>query len=183
RGVLDGERGELRNGEPGHAHGQGLRAQAGAGANGAARLAAVAGEEDADVELVAIRLHLLEEALDAGELSLALVDELPLVRPERLPGPVHGDAAPARRLHQLALVPATGRVRPGLDGAVGETPRGIRHHEGLVVLEDVAEPLALGTGAERVVEREQERLRTLERHPAAGAAERFREAAYGAVDH
>src|SRR2546430_3341904 len=47
------------------------------------------------------------------------------------------------RLHQLALIPAAGRVCPRLDGAPGETQGAVRHHPGLVVLEHVAEALAL----------------------------------------
>src|SRR2546430_5805080 len=86
------------------------------------------------------------------------------------------------RLHQLALIPAGGRVCPRLDGAGGETQGAVRHHPGLVVLEHVAEALALRARAERMVEREQERLRALERGAAPAAAEVLAEFANDAAD-
>ena len=60
---------------------------------------------------------------------------------------------------------------PGLHGAVGQRPGLVRHDERLVVPEDVAEPLALRTGAQRVVEREEQRPRPREPHAALRAAE------------
>ena len=173
--LLDRERGELGDRHPGHPHRQRRRLQTRAAADRARRLAAVAREEHAHVQLVAVRLDLLEESIDAGEPAVALVDEGALGLAERVPRPRHVDAGAPGGFQQLALVPPARRVRPRLHGAAGERPRAIGHHQRLVVLEDVAEALALGAGAERMVEREQERLRPLQRGPAAAAAERLGE--------
>jgi hypothetical protein len=64
--VLDGAVTELGDGGPAHADGKRLRLEPRPRAAGAARLAPVARKEHAHVELVAVRLHLFEEALDAG---------------------------------------------------------------------------------------------------------------------
>src|SRR4030095_875813 len=99
--------------------------------------------EDPHVQLVAVRLDLLEEAVDAGELAVALVHEgapplVPLVpRPRRL------EAGALGRFQQLALIPLAGGMRPRLHRAAAETERAVGHHQRLVVLEDVAEALAL----------------------------------------
>src|SRR2546430_2878660 len=84
RGV-DGERGELGDREAGNPHGErgGLEPRAAAGR--ARRLAPVARQEDAYVELVTIRLDLLEEPLDAGGAPVALVDERARLGGKRLP--------------------------------------------------------------------------------------------------
>src|SRR5262249_47025508 len=159
----------------GHAYGEGGRLEPGALANRAARLAAIAREEDPHVQLVAVALDLLEEAVDAGELALALVHEgaLPLV--QLLPRPRGIEAGALGRLEQLALVPLARGMRPRLHRAAGEAQRAVGHHQRLVVLEDVAEALALAAGAERMVEREQQGLRPLQRGAARAAPERLGE--------
>ena len=74
-------------------------------------------------------------------------------------------------LSSSLLVPARRTDAPGLDGAVGEASApGSGHHARLVVAQDVAEALALGAGAERVVEGEEQGLGPLERRPAGRAA-------------
>ena len=75
RGV-DRERGELGDRESGHADRQRGGLEPGAAADLAHGLAAIAREEDAHVELVPVRLDLLEEPLDAREGAVAGVDEL-----------------------------------------------------------------------------------------------------------
>src|SRR6185503_2275178 len=114
-------------------------------------------------------------------LPVALVDEGPLVLAELLPGARGIDAEPLRRLEQLALVPAAGGMRPRLHGAAGEAQRAVGHDQGLVVLQDVAEALALQAGAEWMVEREQQRLRALQRGAAGVAAKGLGEHAASAV--
>ena len=86
-------------------------------------------------------------------------------------GPVHVDLAAPGDAEQLLLVPLARRVPPGLDGAAGERGGGVRDHAPLVVAEEVAEPLALGARAERMVEGEEQGLGPLERRPAGLTAE------------
>src|SRR2546425_10924923 len=91
-----------------------------------------------------------------------------------------------RRPPRSTLFPYTTLFRsrgPRLDGAAGQAPRRVRDHEGLVVAEDVAEPLALGTGPDRVVEREEQRLRALDRELAGDAPELAREDPRPAAGH
>src|SRR4030095_548564 len=111
RRAVDRERRELGDGEPGDAYGQRGRLEPGAAAGAADRLAPVARGEDAHVELVAVRLALLEESLDARKAPVARVDERAGVLGQLLPRRRGVEPAPPRRLHQLALVPAAGRVR------------------------------------------------------------------------
>src|SRR5207244_6095115 len=147
------------------------------GAGRAARLTSVTREEDPHVELVPIRFDLFEEALDAGEAAVAVVDESPLVFAELLVGRVEIEPEPLRRLDELTLVPLARRIRPRLHGAVGERASGVGHDAGLVVLEDVTEALALRARTQRVIEREEQGLGTLERDRAGRAAQVLRERA------
>src|SRR2546425_4742877 len=158
RRALDGQPRELRDGEPRHLHGERRRLEPRARAHRAGRLRAVAREEHAHVQLVAVGLDLLEEAIDAGELAVAVVDEAALALAQPLPRNLEIYPGPPRRLHELALVPLAGRVRPRLDRARAEAEGAVANDERLLVLEDVAEALALRAGAERMVEREEQRL-------------------------
>ena len=97
-------------------------------------------------------------------------------------GRVRIEARALGRLQQLALVPLAGGMRPRLHRAAAEAQRAVGHHQRLVVLEDVAEALALAARAERMVEREEQRLRPLERGAARAAAEGLGEHAAPAVD-
>jgi hypothetical protein len=123
------------------------------------------------VELVAVRLHLLEETLDAAEAVGAGVDPLTIGGRQVAVGHRHVDPPLLGGLEELLLVPAPGGVGPRLHRAVGKAPRGVGDDEALVVAEDVAEALALRAGAERVVEGEEEGLRPREGRLAARAAE------------
>src|SRR5439155_27350562 len=96
-----------------------------------------------DLDAAPIRPARLEDPSDAREAPDAGVDELARGRRQLLPRRFGVDLEPPGRLHQLALIPAAGRVCPRLDGAPGETQGAVRHHPGLVVLEHVAEALAL----------------------------------------
>src|SRR3990172_2047787 len=137
----------LGDGEPADLHRQGFGLEAGARAAGAGELAPVPREEDAHVELVAVGLHLLEEAADPGKVAVSLLEPL-LVRVREIRIGTRDVQAPALgRLEELLLVPAPRRVAPRLDGAVGEAPRRVGDQARLVVAEDVAEALAVRAGA------------------------------------
>src|SRR5262249_46466047 len=138
---------------------------------GAGDLAPVAREEDPHVELVPVALDLLEEAPDTAEVLVALVHPAAHGLGQLRIGTVHVDLPPAGHPEELLLVPLARRMSPGLDRAVGERRGPIGDHPRLVVAQEVAEPLALGTGAERMVEGEEQGLRALERCAAGLAAE------------
>src|SRR6267378_7367805 len=171
RRAFDREPRELRDGQPRYLHGERGGLEPRARAHGAGGLGAVAREEDAHVQLVAVGLDLLEEAVDAGELAVAVIDERALALAEALPRDIQVHARAPRGADELALIPLARRVRPRLDRAGAEAERAIGDDERLVVLEDVAEALALRAGAQRVVEGEEQRLRPLERGAARPAAE------------
>src|SRR5262249_25897674 len=139
-------------------------------------LGAVAGEEDPHVELVAVPFDLFEEPADAAEVVVAVLDPAPDLLGQLPVGDVDVDLAAPGDPEQLLLVPLAGRLPPGLDRAAGERERRIGNDARLVVAQEVPEPPALRTGAERVVEREEERLGTLEGDPAGVAAEALAEA-------
>ena len=77
----------------------------------------------------------------------------------------------ARRALQLGELRAIVRLAPRLDGILLDRLRRIRHDQLHVELDDVAEAVTDRTGAERVVEREQARLRHLVRNVARAAFE------------
>ena len=90
--VGDGEGGGLADVLVVDEDGAGFGAEALAAAVGAEGVAAVFGEEDADVELVFFALERGEEAADAGEAAAAVFDEALLLGGEIVPGDVGGDA-------------------------------------------------------------------------------------------
>src|SRR5262249_37483347 len=118
RRLLAGECGEVGDGEAGHLHRERRRPEAIARARRAPRLAPLAGEEDAHVKLVTVRLDLLEEPLYAGEAAVAVVDEPTLVLAEGLIRRVEIEAEPLGGLYELSLVPAPRRIGPRLHGPV-----------------------------------------------------------------
>ncbi len=162
---------EVGHAGPRHPHREGLRAQPPALAARAGRLAAVAREEDPHVQLVTVGLDLLEEAADPGEPAAAVVDPAAILLGQRRVRHRRVHPALLGRLQELLLVPAARGVRPRLHRAVGQALGLIRHHPGLVVAQHVAEALALRAGAERVVEREEQRLGAGQGDPAGRAVE------------
>ena len=139
-----------------------LAAQARAAAVGARQIAAIAAEEHADVHLVFLLLEPLEEAADAVVVvAIALDDEPALVLREIGPRHVEAHAVRLGDALQRRQVRAVVRLGPRLDRALVDRLRRIGHHEIEVQLDDVAEAVAGRAGAERVVEREQARLRIL----------------------
>src|SRR3989475_6963858 len=143
RRRVDGERGELGDREAADPHGErgGLEPRAAAGR--ARGLAPVARQKDAHVELVTVRLDLLEEPLDAGEAPVALVDERARLGGKRLPGRVGVELVPARGLQQRALIPLARGMRPRLDGPVGQALAPIAAARRLVAPQQLSETLAL----------------------------------------
>src|SRR4029079_1462308 len=80
---------------------------------------------------------------------------------------------------QLGHEPAVVRLVPGRDGAPGQAAAGVRDHQRLVDLDQVAEAVAGRTGPEGVVEGEEARLRLLEGGATVRAVEALREAQLG----
>src|SRR5215813_3009978 len=126
------------------------------------------------MNLVFFPLEPAEESTDAVITALGIVsgpvdhESLFVVR-EFFPGHVQTDAPCARRFLEFRELCAVMRLAPRLDCAVLNRLRRIGHDEIDVELDDVAEPVARGTRAEWVVEREQSRLRIFV-GDAAGAA-------------
>ena len=78
-------------------------------------------------------------------------------------------------LLQLRELRAVMRLAPGLDRALADRLRRIRHDQLHVELDHVAESMARRARTERIVEREQSRLRILVGDPASAAFEAFAE--------
>src|SRR5258708_40093592 len=100
------------------------------------------------MELVAVGLDLLEEALDACETVAAFVDPLPVFLVELGVGTCHVHAPLLRRLDELFLVPASRRMGPRLHRALAQAAGRVGDDQRLVVAKNITEALALGAGAE-----------------------------------
>ena len=182
---------ELRA-RPGHTHGQeaavavfgggqhririGLRAQppqqclelqARTTAVAAGRVAAVLGQEHADVHLVGLALQVAEEAAHAVPLlvpvalpaRVALDHPVALRQRELAPGRVARNAGIARVLHQVVLAFLPGGGLQGLDGAIAQGLAVVGDDKAEIHADDAAEAAACLAGTESGVEAEQRRLR------------------------
>src|SRR2546421_11258792 len=125
---------------------------------GAERVASVLREEDADVQLVLLRLKPLEEAADAVPTVLALDDGALLLSREFLKGHVHRNLLLTAEASKLRARPVVLRLRPRLDCALGERELWVRDDEVEVEADCVAEALTGRARAERGVEAEESRL-------------------------
>ena len=115
------------------------------------------------MDLVFLPFEPAEEALDPLEAGAVAIDDEPLlVLGEIHPRHIEPDPA-ARGALQLGELRTVVRLAPGLDGVLLNRLRRVGHDQRHVQLDDVAEPMAERTGAERIVEREQPRLRHLVR--------------------
>ena len=170
--LADGERRHAIDGAARHLDVARLAPQPGAAAVRAGQVAAIAAQEHADVHLVFLPLEPAEEAADAlVRVAVAFDDEALFLVGELRPRDVEGDLRLLRRALQLGELRAIVRLAPRLDGAFLDRLRRIGHHQIHVELDDVAEAVAGRAGAERVVEREQPRLRILVRDAALPALE------------
>ena len=137
-------------------------------AAGAGRVRAVPREQHPDVDLVALGLEPVEEALDAVEVAAALDQDLALVgREAARPGRRCARSTAGRRgrgRRTPTRRPACSRARPAARESV-------RRGSGIDLLQvhadDAPEALAGRTRAERRVEREERRRRIAELAPAA----------------
>ncbi len=142
-----------------------------AAAVGAECVAAVLGEEDADVELVLLALERGEEAADAGVVAAAFPEEFLLVGVEVVPGDVGGDGCGLGEADHLAVVGAVLGRGPRGDGALREGAGAVGEDEVGVEVDGVAEALAAGARAVGIVEREEAGLRLAVSAVAGGALE------------
>ena len=116
----DGECGGLADVLVVDENGAGFGAEALTAAVGAEGVAAVLGEEDADVEFVFFALECAEESLNAGVGAVAFFDEALLVVGQIVPGDVGWDVGGFGGADHLAVMRAVLRGAPGGDGTVGE---------------------------------------------------------------
>jgi hypothetical protein len=163
------ERRDAIDGAAGDVHVAGLAAQPCAAAIRAGQVSAVAAQEDADVNLVFLLFEPAEEAADSVVVVVAFDDEVPLFVGEFAPGDVEPELRLLRCPFQLGELGPVVRLAPWLDRVLIDRLQRVWDHQRHVQLDDVAETMAGRTGAERIVEGEQPRLRILVRN-AAGAA-------------
>ena len=138
---------------------------------GAEGVAAVLGEEDADVQLIFLALEGGEEAADAREGAAAVPEEFLLRRVEVVPGDVGGDGCGAGEADHLAVEGAVFGGGPGGDGPLREGAGAVGKDEVWVEVDGVAEALAARAGAVGIVEGEETRLRLAVGAMAGGALE------------
>ncbi len=123
------------------------------------------------MDLVLLALEPAEESADALVVVGAFDYEPLLLVRELGPWDVETDLRLLRGALQIGELRAIVRFAPRLDRALLDRFRLVRHDEVHVELDDVAEPMARRAGAERVVEREQARLRIFVRDAALAAFE------------
>ena len=163
-GLGDVEADDLGDGVAGEAEVEGFRAKAGAFAGAAIGVAAVAGEEDADVDFVLFLLDLGKEAVDGFD------DGGLLGGGEEFVGGIEGD------IGDEVDAPVVIGFGPGVDGAIVEGAGGVGDDEGEVVIDGIAEALAGRAGALGVIEGEEGGFGDGEFEVAQAAGEAFREA-------
>src|SRR5205814_2505849 len=152
-----------------------LPAQPRAAAVGTGEVAAIAAQEDANVDLVFLPLKPSEESADAVVRIVALDDECPFLFRQLRPRGVEPGTRFLGRPLQLRELCAIVRLAPGLDRALIDRLRRIGNDQTHVQLDDVAEAVTGRAGAERVVEGKQTRLRRLVGDAALAAFESLRE--------
>ena len=127
------------------------------------------------MDLVLLPFEPAEEALDAFPLrAVPFDDKMLLLVGELRPGNVEADAFPGHALQFGELRPIV-RFAPGFDRVLLDRLRRIGDDEIHVELDDVAEAVAHRARTERIVEREEPRLRDFVLEIARTALEFFRE--------
>ena len=111
-------------------------------------------------DLVGLLLQALEERDRPAEPLAPLHQQAPVSRRKPAPRNVEGNAALARELLEPGPEHLSPRAGPGPQGSLSQGPSRVRNDELRRELQDVAEPAARGTHAERAVEGEQGRLGT-----------------------
>ena len=128
------------------------------------------------MELVLFGVELGKEAADAGEGSLAVLDELLLILGQVVPGLIERDVCGACEALQLAVHGPVLARGPGCDGVAVEGLRLVRDDEVRIKVDGVAETLAARAGAKGIVKGKEARLRFTVRTMTGGAFEGRREA-------
>ena len=168
---MHGERRDLVERPAADPHIPRLALESGAATVRAREVPAIPAQEHADVDLVLLPFEPPEKAANPFIVAVAVDDELPLFIGQIRPGHVETDAALANGALEVRELRPIVRLAPWLDGAVIDRFRPVRHHQIHVELDDIPEAVARRAGAERIVEREQPRLRRLVRDPAGTAFE------------
>ena len=164
--LLGGQRRDAVDREVPDPHGPRLTAQTRARTIRTGLIPAIAAQEHADVHLVFLAVEPGEEPAHAVPVvAVAIDDEPSMLLRQVLPRHVKRHALGLGHLLQVGLIRPVMRLGPRLDRALAERLRGIGHDQVEVELDDVAEAVARRTRAERVVEREQPRLRHLVGQP------------------
>ena len=179
RRVLHGERADRVDRPVADAHVARLAPQPRAAAVVARQVAAITAQEHADVHLVLLALEPAEEPLHALVVAAAFDHELPLGVRQVAPRHVETQGRRLGGALELRETASIVRLGPRLDRAGVDRLGRIGHDERQIELDDVAEPVARRARAERVVEREQPRLRHFVRNAARPALEPLAEPVRG----
>lgn len=165
----------------------GIRLEALAVAGGAGLVGAITGEQDPDVHFVGLRLQPAKVAFDAipglGPGVLLAVIGIAVDDPALLGGRqiakrhVHGNAGTPSRPGHIGLAFAAGLGLPRFDGALREGFGVVGNGQLVIDGDDASEPLAVGAGAEGMVETEERGAGRLVFEVASGAVKVAREAA------
>jgi hypothetical protein len=153
-----------------------LDAKPGASASRTSRVAAIAAEEDAHMQLVFLALEIIEEPAYAGELAFAFHHHTALLRVKLGPGNIERNAGLFGETLEFGEQRPVFGLGPGIDGAFVQGLRFVGNHQVEIEVDGVAETLAARAGAEGVVKREQARFGLLVAQVALFALKALREA-------
>src|ERR1017187_4860570 len=129
-----------------------FRAQAGSATRRAKRVAAIAAEKHADVQLVLLALQMLEEAADAAETAGTIDNHLLLLGVQFIPGHVQRNFRLPREALKLGEQRPVFWLRPGLNRTFIQGLAFVRDDEVKIDVDGVAEALATRAGPIRIVE-------------------------------
>ncbi len=153
--VGDGHSRQFGDVAAANAHIAGLLAQPGAFAGRAGGLAAVAAGQHAVLDLVALLLHVLEEAVDPGHALGTLPEQAALPGIQLAVGAVDGKVVTGAVADEVLLPLAQLLPAPRRHAVIIDAQALVRDHQVGIDADYAAVPFALRTGAHRVVEAEE----------------------------
>src|SRR5437016_921013 len=130
----------------------------------------VAAEHDAHMQLIAFPFQVFEELLHALHLAFSLAADVADLLRQILVGDGEVDSMAIDEEQRVLLAPVAAGFAPGFNRALGQRLAVVGNDEVGIVMKNIAEPFALRTGAEWMVEGKENRTNRVECSPTLLAA-------------